>query len=72
MKELLGLLHKRHKVVAEKYGKHVAVAAHAGEGVYLGSALFASHEFTYYVYGGLFVVWIVHTLVIGAGGEHLD
>jgi hypothetical protein len=69
MKEVMEHLHKRHEYVAQKYGKPVAAATHAGEGVYLASSLFLSHEIVYYVYGCLFVVWVVHTVVIGFTGE---
>lgn len=67
MKQVIECLHKRHEFLAQKYGKPVAAASHVGEGFYLAGSLFASHEFVYYVYGGLFVVWVVHTIVVGIG-----
>jgi len=65
MKELLNTLHNRHKIVAEKYGPKVAHASHVGEGVYLGGTLFLEHHAMIYIYGGLFALWVVHTVVIG-------
>lgn len=65
MKELLEILHHRHRIVRDRYGHRVAHVAHVGEGCYLGSALWLDHAAMPYVYGGLFAVWIVHTVVIG-------
>jgi len=63
--KVLEILHKRHKVVAERYGPHVAHATHVGEGVYLGSAMWLDHHLMVYVYGGLFVIWCCHTIIVG-------
>lgn len=59
------MLHNRHKIVRDRYGHKVAHASHIGEGVYLGSTLWLDHTLMVYVYGGLFVVWIAHTVVVG-------
>lgn len=65
MKEVMGILHKRHEFLEQKYGRPVRVAAHCGEGVYLGGSLLLSHEILYWVYGTMFVVWIAHSIIIG-------
>jgi len=65
---VLQTLHDRHKIVRDRYGHTVAHASHVGEGCYLGSALWLDHQFMFYVYGALFVLWLAHTIVLGLEG----
>lgn len=62
---VLEILHNRHKIVRERFGPKVAHASHVGEGVYLGGTLYLDHQFMVYIYGGMFVLWIAHTIIIG-------
>lgn len=66
MKEILDLLHNRHKKVRDRYGHTVGHIYHCGEGIYFGSFAFGlSHEFIGPLYVGLFVVWLGHTIIVG-------
>jgi hypothetical protein len=70
MKQVLKCLHQRHEFVAQKYGKPVAIVGHVGEGAYFSAFAFGlSHEYVGPLYMGLFVVWVIHTVVVGFTGE---
>lgn len=68
--QLWEIVHKRHRIVRDRYGHRVAVATHIGEGAYFASFAFGlSHEFIGPLYVGLFVVWCCHTVIVGFEGE---
>lgn len=63
--ELAKCLHKRRAFVREHYGHVAASASTIGEGVYIFSEVLGTHEILWFVYCGLAVVWISHTIIIG-------
>jgi hypothetical protein len=62
---LVKIIHERHKIVRDRYGHTAAHATHLGEGAYLSASLWLDHHLMFYVYGGLFGLWIVHTVIVG-------